>query len=224
MKKKGTKYICIEGLEGVGKTTQISLLEDKLISGGYSVLTTKEPGTHHLPLTMELRRYMLSNEFKDTLNDTGRELIAQAIRSIHLEKLIYPSFGKYDFIIQDRGLISSLSYAEAVGHEKNFLDCFTRKVVGDKLKSLYDLVIFLEGDLEEGLNRAKTSKNEFKGGDFIESQGSSYLQKVKKNFKRNLQRVNSQKITVDFEDGGLSRTHEEILSLITNLMELPKVA
>lgn len=68
MKLKKTIYICIEGTEGVGKGLQTQMLVDHLKSQGYSVLHTKEPGTPHLPLTVELRGIMLNNKYEKQEN------------------------------------------------------------------------------------------------------------------------------------------------------------
>lgn len=54
-----TKYICIEGGEGSYKTTTVKALADYYTDRGLRVLVTKEPGTHHLPVTMKLRELML---------------------------------------------------------------------------------------------------------------------------------------------------------------------
>lgn len=68
MKLKKTIYICLEGTEGVGKGLQTQMLVDHLLKSGYSVLSTKEPGTPHLPLTVELRGIMLNNKYEKQEN------------------------------------------------------------------------------------------------------------------------------------------------------------
>jgi dTMP kinase len=100
------KYICFEGTEGSGKSTQTQKLVDYLRSKGYKVLQTKEPGTPLSPLTMELRKIMLDSQYESQLTMTARELISQAIRSIHLERVVIPALSEYDYIIQDRGILS----------------------------------------------------------------------------------------------------------------------
>jgi dTMP kinase len=130
-----TKYICIEGTEGVGKTTQTQKLVDHLRNLGYSVLQTKEPGTAHSPLTMELRNIMLNAKYEEQLTRTARELISQAIRSIHVEKVIKPAYGKYDFIVQDRGILSGLAYGEACGNDIGWLESLAQKYCIDDWKS-----------------------------------------------------------------------------------------
>lgn len=108
MKLKKTIYICIEGTEGVGKGLQTQRLVDHLKSQGYSVLHTKEPGTPHLPLTVELRGIMLNNKYEKAENvslliqdleqllahpknqnemtKTAREFIEESLASIKAEQ------------------------------------------------------------------------------------------------------------------------------------------
>ena len=118
-------YICIEGTEGVGKTTQTDLIVKRLQKyyGEQNVLQTKEPGIHLLPVTMKLRNLMLNKKYDEGLTPMIRELISQAIRSIHLEKLIIPKIRAHQnqlqplIIIQDRGaLFSGLAYGTACGN------------------------------------------------------------------------------------------------------------
>ena len=113
---KKAKYICLEGTEGVGKTTQTRKLVDTLRARGYAVLETKEPGSPHSPLTMTLRGIMLDNQYDSQMTRPAREFISQAIRSIHLEQVIVPNLYKYDFIIQDRGILSGYAYGTACGN------------------------------------------------------------------------------------------------------------
>jgi thymidylate kinase len=204
-----TQYICIEGLEGMGKTTITTKLADHLTEKGFKVLKTKEPGVDLLPVTVKLRDLMLNKEYEhdynkllDTLRDIlketdnltenathllseivssnftklepiAREYISQAIRSIHMEKLIYPNIGKYDYIIQDRGIVSGLSYGVCCGNDTDFIKGLvmdvTQRSTMEEVYQIYTKVLYLKGDPIEGLKRAKSSKAEFKEGCAIEN-------------------------------------------------------
>src|ERR1017187_8360897 len=111
------RYIVFEGTEGVGKSTQTQKLVDYLRAKGYKVLQTKEPGTSHAPLTMLLRSIMLDKQYDEQLTAPARELISQAIRSIHMDKVVVPALLTHDFIVQDRGVLSGLAYGTACGNE-----------------------------------------------------------------------------------------------------------
>ena len=175
-----TRYICFEGTEGVGKSTHTELLTEYLRDKGYSVLMTKEPGTSLSPLTMELRNIMLNMRYENEITPLAREFISQAIRSIHLEKVIYPAMNKYDFIIQDRGILSGLCYAEACGHDIEWLEDMTCDVVGSNYDPymLYDDIIYLKGNTDTCLQKALDVKKEFAKGDAMEARGNEFMRKV----------------------------------------------
>jgi dTMP kinase len=182
---KKPQYICFEGTEGVGKTTQTKKLCDYLISKGYRVLQTKEPGIDLLPITMELRTIMLNKKYDTQLSNVSRELISQAIRSIHMEKLVYPAIdnNEYDFIIQDRGILSGLAYGEACGNEITFLVNLASEVSKERERkisfyNLYDKIIYLKVNVKKSLELAKASKQEYEEGDAIEAKGTSFMELV----------------------------------------------
>lgn len=188
---KKAKYICLEGSEGVGKTTQVQKLVDYLVGQGKTVLQTKEPGVHHLPLTMRLREIMLDGGLEDQMTAPAREFISQAIRSIHLEKLIYPALnsGEYDYIIQDRGILSGLAYGTACGNEFLSLMDYTKQVVSNKgasygisgIANLYDNIIILTGDVAKSLDTARNTSQEFEAGDAMEAKDLSFHNEVADN-------------------------------------------
>jgi dTMP kinase len=209
-------YICLEGIEGVGKTTQAKALAEALKQRGARVFETKEPGTSHSPLTMKLRKIMLDNKYDKELTRSAREYVSQAARSVHLEKVIEPVIcGKdYDFIIQDRGLYSGLAYGEACGNEREWLyklaDNTTQATIGSigPLKWMYDMVFYLTGDIKSCLERAKRAKNEFKDGDVIESKNIEFFQHVERNFADLNQKYGMRVINID------GKTPEEVTSEI----------
>ena len=181
------RYICLEGTEGVGKTTQCNKLVYDLMVRGYKVLQTKEPGSPHSPLTMVLRTIMLDKQYDQELTTEARELVSQAIRSIHLRKVIYPNLNNYDFIIQDRGMLSGLAYGVACGNNKAWIEDLLQNVV-DPLKetsiyNLYDNVVYLQGNVDKGLAMAQSSKQEFKTGDAIEAKGVDFMRTVANNMQ-----------------------------------------
>ena len=214
---KETKYIVFEGEEGTGKTTQTTMLAQYLRDKGFSVLETKEPGTQHLPLTMALRKIMLDGQYEDQITSTAREFISQSIRSIHLEKLVYPALegNKYDYVIQDRGVLSGLAYGTACGNDMGWLVDLAQDA-SDKdeegLFKLYSNTIYLTGDIDAGLKRALAAKQEFEAGDAMESRGSSFIEKVSENFKEMSQWFDADTINID--DKSIDQVFSEVLELL----------
>ena len=216
--KRKAKYICLEGTEGVGKTTQTKRLVESLTAQGYRVLQTKEPGIDLVPLTMKLRGIMLDNQYDAVLTKPAREFISQAIRSIHLERLIVPSLYEYDYIIQDRGILSGYAYGEACGNSFDSIHSMAVQNVDSadmgvlRPESIYDLVIYLRGNSVKGLQKAKASKQEFETGDAMESRGITFIDKVAKNMDEMSSRFKT--VRIDVDDKSIEEVHSEILTCL----------
>jgi thymidylate kinase len=165
---------------------------------------------------MELRNIMLNAKYDSELTKPARELISQAIRSIHLEKVIRPALEQYDFIIQDRGALSGLSYGHACGNELDWLEQLSDHVSGEALTKfydeLYDDVVYLTGDVRKGLLKAISSKQEFEAGDAIEMKGISFMETVNKNMREYSEWFNAKPISVDGKS--IDQVFEEMLKAL----------
>jgi dTMP kinase len=177
------KYLCFEGTEGSGKTTHTAKLAKYLQDKGFKVLLTKEPGTPHAPLTLELRGIMLDGKYEAQMTVPAREFISQAIRSIHIDKVIIPALETYDYIIQDRGILSGLCYGHVCGNSHLFLAQLVSEVCRNikcDWHDLYDKVIYMRVDPAVGLLSAQNTKKEFAAGDAIEAKGNEFMRAVRK--------------------------------------------
>ncbi len=105
----GGKFICVEGLDGCGKTTQVKLLVRWLRSEGYEVLRTAEPtrGTLGRIIKRSLRRAGLRARVE--------ALLFAADRLEHAESLIIPSLREGKIVVSERCVYSSLAYQSARG-------------------------------------------------------------------------------------------------------------
>lgn len=220
---KRARYICFEGTEGVGKTTQTNRLAEHLMAAGHKVLLTKEPGTPYAPLTMILRQVMLDRQYEEQLTPTARELVSQAIRSIHLEKVIEPAFENYDYIIQDRGMLSGLAYGVSCGNTEEFITNLMTQVSAknflydgnparffrDPFK-LYDDIVYLKGDVNAGLTKAINSKQEFTAGDAIEAKGLTFMQNVAVNMEAYSKKFQGSKY-INVDGKNIEQVFEEIV-------------
>ena len=154
-----------------------------------------------------------------------REYLSQAIRSIHLEKLIFYELqnGNYDYIIQDRGILSSLAYGFACGNDlgtlKELTQLVTLRTTMKEVYTLYNLVILLQGDTKRNLQRAIGSKQEFKNGDIIElrankSEGNVFMETVNSKMLELSKNFNTKIINVDDKD--VETVFGEIRDIVEN--------
>lgn len=224
---KKAKYICIEGVEGVGKTSQILKLKESLESQGYKVILTKEPGTDRVPLTQQLRAIGLDANNSHIIKGLGREFIWQSIRAIHLNNDVYPNLSEVDFIIQDRGIASGLAYGMSFGMDEKDLEFLNNLSVRERglehgishFGDLYDHVIFFKTDKAAAfLEKAKNAKQEFEAGDGIEAEGAEFMETVLSNFAVAFTKFKSvHEINVEAAPGQFrpfDEIHNEVLRIV----------
>ena len=120
-------FIVIEGGEGVGKSTQVELLVERLQVGGRAVDKTREPGGTQKGI--ELRERLLHDP-RDL--DPAEELaLMLEDRRIHVEERIGPNLEQGIVVVCDRFTPSTLAYqgvARALGLER--VEAMCRAVTG----------------------------------------------------------------------------------------------
>ena len=98
------KIISFEGIEGVGKSTQIKLLNDYLINKGFKTEILREPGSTS---TGEKIRDILLNSHDDLSSKTELLLMFSARAQLIKEKI---ENSANDFILFDRFYDASSAY------------------------------------------------------------------------------------------------------------------
>ena len=101
----GAIFICFEGVEGSGKTTQAQILQDRLNAENYKVVMVREPGT--TPLGQHLRDYLKSSQ---PLSSKAELLLFAAARAELVGTTIKPNLDAGISIIADRFEASSMAY------------------------------------------------------------------------------------------------------------------
>jgi len=103
-------FVCFEGGEGSGKSTQSGRLRDWLLAERYAVRLTFEPGD--TPVGREVRRIVLSPE-TGVLADRTEALLYAADKAEHVETLVLPALQRGEVVITDRYVDSTLAYQGA---------------------------------------------------------------------------------------------------------------
>ncbi len=143
------KFISFEGGEGVGKSTQINILRDRLRGRGIDVIVTREPGG--APGAEEIRTLLLTGEVDKWVPMT-EVLLFYASRVDHLERTIRPALDAGQWVISDRYADSTFAY-QGAGHGlgATVIDEIHR-IATDNFWP--DITILLDADPEEALKRA----------------------------------------------------------------------
>jgi dTMP kinase len=145
--KKGA-FICLEGLDGSGKTTQAKLLTEKLRKS-HSAVYTAEPS--HGKIGTYIRNRCLYGEKR--LSTIVEALLFAADRIEHIETEVFPALNEGKLVISDRYVYSSLAYQGAAGLSLDWIE----KVNELALKP--DLAVFIDVDPKTVMHRLKPKKS-----------------------------------------------------------------
>ena len=168
MAEKGV-FICIEGLDGCGKTTQAKLLAKKLAQS-YNSVYTSEPSRGNIGTF--IRKRCLYGEKR--LSTIVEALLFAADRFEHVENEIRPALREGRLVISDRYVYSSLAYQGAAGLGLEWI----RTVNEHALKP--DLAVFIDVKLETVMNRLKSKRSVMENIETLEKARDIYLKFVTK--------------------------------------------
>lgn len=101
------RFITVEGVEGVGKSTCISTIVGRLERAGLAVCQTREPGGS--PNAERIRDLLLSRDTRD-LPDVAELLLMFAARADHIHNTIAPALAAGTWVVSDRFTDSSFAY------------------------------------------------------------------------------------------------------------------
>jgi dTMP kinase len=101
------RFVTVEGGEGAGKSTQVSLLLAALERAGIAALATREPGGS--PGAEAIRRLLLEGP-RERWDAVGEALLLNAARRDHVARLIQPALERGVWVVCDRFADSTLAY------------------------------------------------------------------------------------------------------------------
>ena len=148
MKGKGL-FICVEGLDGCGKTTQTKLLVRKLRKMGWDAVYTAEPSRGKIG--QFIQKYCLHGE-KRTFPIVEALLFA-ADRFEHVEREVIPALNEGKIVVSDRYVYSSLAYQGATGLDLKWIEMINEHAIRP------DLAIFVDVEPEAVIKRLKPKKS-----------------------------------------------------------------
>ena len=143
------KFITVEGIEGVGKSTNINHIRDLLETAGIDVVITREPGG--TPVGEAIRGLLLDPCYTGMSLDCELQLMFAA-RAEHLARVILPAIGQGKWVLCDR--FTDATYAYQGGGRGLDIEKIARLeqwVQGDFRP---DLTVLLDVPVAVGLARA----------------------------------------------------------------------
>jgi dTMP kinase len=170
------RFLTIEGIEGVGKTTQVARLSQGLTDRGIAHVVTREPGG--TPLAERIRDLVL-NARDEALSPTAELLLMFAARAVHLANHVEPNLLAGRWVICDR--FTDATYAYQGGGRGLSIDdirLLESMVQGTRRP---DLTVLLDAPVEQALRRAR-HRNQDAAADRFESERVEFFERVRKTY------------------------------------------
>tara|TARA_B100000676_G_scaffold296295_1_gene336502 strand:+ start:586 stop:1227 length:642 start_codon:yes stop_codon:yes gene_type:complete len=163
-------FVVFEGLDGSGKSTQVKILLDKLISDNYQVLPLREPGSTEIG-----EKILNLLDSKQELTPIMEFLLFSISRSAVVNEKIKPALETNKIVLCDRYFYSSIAYQGAGRNlDKEYID-FTNQLIIDK--TIPDIVFYLDLTWEEKINRKGIDKS-----DRFEKENKIFHDKVRQEY------------------------------------------
>ena len=167
------RFITMEGIEGVGKSTQVARLSAALTALGIDHVVTREPGG--TPLAESIRQIVLTAR-EEPMSPAAELLLMFAARAVHIANLVQPSLRSGTWVICDR--FTDATYAYQGGGRQLRMDHIREleSMVQGALRP--DLTILLDAPVEEALARARR-RNAGAPDDRFERERSEFFERVR---------------------------------------------
>lgn len=167
------KFVTFEGIEGVGKSTQVARLSSALNARGVAHVATREPGG--TPLAESIRQVVLTAR-EEALPPTAELLLMFAARAVHLANHIEPNLRAGRWVICDRFTDATFAYqgggrqlsAEPIRELESMVQGTRRP----------DLTILLDAPVDVALARA-AARNAGSAADRFERERGEFFERVR---------------------------------------------
>ena len=175
-------FITIDGIDGVGKSTQIKELVKHLSDAGHDVLTVRDPGSTQIG--MRLREILLESDLE--IHRRTEAMLFMASRCEMIETTIRPALTAGKTVISDRFLLATVVYQSTPGGKDRSQQGVAPEVLwrmgeiaNDGLRP--DVTILLDMPAEKAIQRRVGPD------DRMESRGVQYMSMVRDAFLKQLE-------------------------------------
>jgi dTMP kinase len=167
------RFITVEGIEGVGKSTNLGFVANELRRAGHVVVETREPGG--TGLGERIRELLLNPESR--IEPLTELLLMFAARAAHIDEVIRPALGSGKWVVCDRFTDASHAYqGGGRGLPSDAISTLARLVQGDvhpDLTLLLDAPLAISAERQAG--RGKRDRFEQESAEFYQRVRRAYL-------------------------------------------------
>ena len=201
------KLITIEGVEGVGKSTNIKFISSYMESKNIKYLCTREPGG---TVNAEKIRDILLHSEEEKVPEIAELLLFFSARAFHLENVIIPALNDGINVICDRFSDATIAYqGNGRGFDIKRINQIANWVQND-LKP--NLTILLDAPAEIGMQRTKVREK----NDRMESEKISFYERVRQGYLEIAQNDPERVVIVDATESILN-VEDSIRNHLDNL-------
>ena len=173
MKAGRAQFITLEGVEGAGKSTNLTYLCELLDARGIDYIVTREPGG--TPVAERLRECLLA-EHEEPIDGMAELLMIFAARAQHLANLVVPALERGQWVVCDRFTDATFAY-QGGGRELGFetveaLESMVQRSLHPDLTIVLDVPV--DVSMERTANRGELDRFEKESQAFFERVRSAY--------------------------------------------------
>ena len=199
-------FFSLDGIDGVGKSTQLKLLVEQLEKKGQEVITCREPGSTQLG---ESIRKILLNDWETPIDGVSEMLLYMASRAQLVEEIIRPALESGKTVVADRYLLANVVYQGSAGALAP--DSIWEVGRGATGNLLPDLTIVLDMPPSEAAGRLGEP-------DRMESRGDIYREKLRQGFLEEAARQ-PERIRVVSASGTVAEVAARVWEVIDSTLE-----
>jgi dTMP kinase len=167
------KFVTMEGIEGVGKSTQVARLSAALQGKGVAHVVTREPGGTVLAETI---REVVLTARDEALPATAELLLMFAARAVHIKNLVEPNLRAGRWVICDRFTDATYAYQGGGRGVPTGQIRELETMVQGALRP--DLTVLLDAPVANALARART-RNAGLAEDRFEREKTEFFERVR---------------------------------------------
>jgi len=202
------KFITIEGVEGVGKSTARDFIQNVLDEANIAYVSTREPGG--TPIAEEIREVLLK-QHNEIMSPHTELLLMFAGRAQNISHVIHPALQRGQWVISDRFTDASFAYqGSGRGVPLEEIRELEQWVQGDLQP---DLTILLDAPVEVGMARIQKRNTK----DRIEQEGIDFFKRVRERYLIRAKKFPSRFCVINAEQP-LAQVQEEIKKAVMALM------
>jgi len=206
-------FITLEGIDGVGKSTQLRLLASTLRERGCRVCVSREPGGTHIG--EQIRRVLLASR-NTQLAALSELALMYAARAQHLHEVVRPALARGEIVLSDRFNDASFAY-QGYGRRLGAaaVRALDRIICGDTQP---DLTLLLDMTPHVALQRATTRENQIKSRHRrFEVAGLNFQERVREGYLT-IARRNPKRVMVVNADRSIEEVQDEIRRIVDRFL------